>query len=640
MKLSIPPFLKTLSKKKKIALSVVSGLVFVGLASALFGGDDVEYITEKVEAGPLSQIVSLTGSVVADTAVELRFGLAGTVAGISVTTGEAVVEGQELARIDSAKLESEVKRTAAAVAAEEADITLMIVGPSTEERTVSQAKVHEAEISAANAVQNYENTLLSNAEALRQAELEVENAELDLDNAQITYDNTVAEQENNSSQSTNDIDAAYEDAQVAVETGFESVKQAIDSVDLLLGEIDEPLNPEFEDNLLDSPLSTRTACTQNFDSVIEALDVLEPDYASLKSAWTGEEVDAFLIEFEAMVQDAKEMVNAAYDILENMKTLDQDVVADIDTLKAIIETDQANMTSALSSIQTAIQGVDSAQLDNDSSDLNSNTTVSDASAALEQAKNLLEIAESNLQAQIVSNTINENEAQMNVDLKQVQLEQRQAEYAQLVAAPREVDLASQRARIRQAEAAYERALSELEDAIIRAPADGIVAKVNIDKGQSISSTENAISFMTPAVQISAQISETDITKVGLYNTASMTLDALPISEVFTGAVVELDPAETVIQGVVYYESTLIFDTTDPRIRPGMTVNIDVLTEERESTLQISPQALQFEDDQTFVFVYERGQAVKRLVTTGLQGEKKIEILSGLEEGETIVLYKK
>lgn len=616
----------------------------IGLtAKTFFGGADVEYITERVENAPLSQMVSVTGSVVADMAVDLRFGQSGTVAEIRVVTGQEVIAGQELARIDTGKLESEVKRTAAAIAAEEADLNLMIVGPSEETKAVSKAKVHEAEIGSKNAAQSYENTLLTNAEHLRKAELTVENAKLDVETAQISYENTLAQGDTTSSQSNNALIGAYEDAQIAAENAFESAKQAKDAVDLLLGEDDEPLNYDFEDDIFDASFDVRNATYQSFKAVSSALETLDPEFSTLKMNWTlenGTAIDLFLAELELMLQDSKVMVNSTYDILEAMNTLNAEELSDIDTLKTLIESEQANTTNALDLLQNAIQNIETAKLSEDSSDLSSSTSLSDALSTLEQTKNQWAIAESDLEAQKVANIVDENEAQMNLDIKMVQLEQRKAEYAELVAIPREVDLAAKRARISQAIASHERSLSELEDGILRAPTEGIVAKVKIEKGQSIGSNEAAITFITPLIQISAQISESDITKVGLDNAASMTLDALPISDVFTGKVIELDPAETVLQGVVYYESTLLFDSMDERIKPGMTVNIDILTDERESALQISPQALQFEDKQTFVFLYERGEAVKRLVTTGLQGERKVEILSGLTEGDIVVLYTK
>lgn len=632
-------WLSRIRQNKKWAIG--GGILLVLIVSTLFsGGEQKEYITELVEEGPLSQIVSVTGTVEADNAVELRFGTNGTVGSIVVEQGQVVREGDIIVSLQTDKLQSEVDRAAAGVQAEQAELNLMLAGPSDEEIMVSEAKIHEAEINATNAEQTYENVLLSNAESTRQAELELENAQIDLDNAQVAYDNEVADQANSNTQSDADVSSAYEDAIPAVESAFETVKQAKDVVDLLLGEEGDLLNTEFDSEFADASLSERNALKNSFNDVTRDLESLEPEFESLQDSWSGEEVNAFMESMVDMVEEAKNMVNLAYDILNIMESSTPSVQADIDSLKSDMETQQSVVTASLAEIQNALQAIESAQLDGTSSDLNANTSLSDAEAALEQAANQLEIAESNLTSIEVQNTIDENEAAMNIDLRQVQLEQRMAEHAKLVAPPREVDLAAQRARVAQAQATYQGALSDFEDGLIRAPGEGIVAKIDVSKGQTLSTSETAVQFITTELKVTANISETDITKVGLNNTVTMTLDALPLDQKFQGKVASLDPAETVLQGVVYYEASIIMDTQDERIRPGMTVNIDVLTDEKENTLQISPQALQFEEDQTFVFVLVRGESVKRLVTTGLQGEKKIEILSGLEKGEEVILYEK
>ncbi|MBU1151755.1 hypothetical protein KJ632_02915, partial [Patescibacteria group bacterium] len=131
-----------------------------------------------------------------------------------------------------------------------------------------------------------------------------------------------------------------------------------------------------------------------------------------------------------------------------------------------------------------------------------------------------------------------------------------------------------------------------------------------------------------------------------------TLDAFPLDVIFNGHVLSVNPAETVINGVIYYEAIILLDEPaegDPlyeqykQIKSGMTANLDILSAQAMGVLTIPPQALHYEGVETFVFV--PGQAEgngreKRIVKTGLEGEDLIEILSGLEEGQEIVLYEK
>ncbi len=601
---------------------------------------DSQYITEKVESGVLDQIVSVNGAVESNTSVDLRFGSNGTVEEIFVQVGEEVTAGKELARLDVDQLQSEVNRTLAGVQIQQAELDLMYAGPTFQEIQLSKAKIHEAEINVSNSIQELENVLLTSDENVRQAALNVDEAEVDLDNAEVAYDNALASQGTSGAQSESDIDSAYEDAQPEAENSLDEVKQALDNVDLLLGIDDDPLNVNFDTEINDAPLSTRTDLNNFFNSITSDVANLEGQYNLISANWTGTDVEDLLDDIVDLLEDAKYLTDLTHDVLELIETSSPAVQTDIDTLKTSIEADQASLSSELTSLLNAVQAITGAKLGESSSGISSSTEVNAALAGLESAKISLEIAESGLQTADVQAVVDKNNAEMDIDLADVRLEQRQAEHNQLIASPREVDIAAQSARVAQAQAIYEGTLSDFEDGILVAPTDGVVSRLELDVGENVSSTDIVANFITEDYQVTANISETDIAKISLNNEVSMTLDAFPIDREFSGKVVSIDPAETVIQGAVYYEATILFDEFNPSIKPGMTVNIDVLTDSAEGAIQISPQAVQYEGDETFVFILKGGDRVKRVVETGLEGERKIEILSGLEEGETIILYER
>lgn len=617
-------------------------IALIGGASAYFllTEEKIEYATEIVTEDSLKQIVSVTGSVEASTGVELRFGTSGDVSSILVQKGEQVESGQELIRLDSGRLQSNVKQALARIQIQQAELNLMLAGPSNEERALSEAKIREAEINLSNAQTEYENTLLQNAENLRQAELSVDSAEIAASQADQDYNDALESQNNTTNQINNDLEDAYEDSQPDAQTAITEIEQAMDKVDLLIEEDDDALNTEFDNEIRDAPLSLRIEVVNLYRSSKSAVAELKSRYQSLSSNWQGDDVDQFLEDLEEALEDAKQMTDGAHDILELMESDTVSVQSDIETLLGQIETRQDSLSAEIDTLQSAIQAIKSAKLSEDSSSLSASSSVKSAESALTEARNSLEIAESQLEKTTVENAIAESKAEMNIDIMQVRLEQRQAEYNDLIASPRNVDIASQEARVFEAQAAYEGNLSDLEDAILRAPSRGIVADIKVDLGESVNASDISLDFITEELQVTANISEADIAKVELGDSVSMTFDAFSINELFAGEIVSIDPAETVIQGVVYYEASILIQSEDPRIKPGMTVNIDVLADEKESVLQISPQALQYESGETFVFVLENGIAVRRDIETGLQGERKIEVLSGLEKGEEVVLYEK
>jgi HlyD family secretion protein len=124
------------------------------------------------------------------------------------------------------------------------------------------------------------------------------------------------------------------------------------------------------------------------------------------------------------------------------------------------------------------------------------------------------------------------------------------------------------------------------------------------------------------------------------NPAEIQLDAFASDVVFEGKISEIDPAETVIQGVIYYEGVIDFENEDERIKSGMTSDIEILSAEKEEVLVLSPEAIQYEGDQPFVFTLENGEKKRKNIDTGIEGERYVEIESGIEEGEEVVLYEK
>lgn len=107
---------------------------------------------------------------------------------------------------------------------------------------------------------------------------------------------------------------------------------------------------------------------------------------------------------------------------------------------------------------------------------------------------------------------------------------------------------------------------------------------------------------------------------------------------FEGRVVSIDPAEKIIEGVVYYEVTIDFEGKLPEgIKPGMTADIEITSASKENILVIPEEAIKKEDGKNFVKVYKNGKIEKREIKVGLKGDGKVEVVSGLKEGEKIIL---
>jgi len=92
-----------------------------------------------------------------------------------------------------------------------------------------------------------------------------------------------------------------------------------------------------------------------------------------------------------------------------------------------------------------------------------------------------------------------------------------------------------------------------------------------------------------------------------------------------------------VEGVVYYETTIDFKEVKEGIKPGMTTDIVIETNKEEDVLVISKEAVKKEDGKAIVRVFSKGKLKEREIEIGLEGEDLIEVISGLKEGEQVII---
>ena len=124
--------------------------------------------------------------------------------------------------------------------------------------------------------------------------------------------------------------------------------------------------------------------------------------------------------------------------------------------------------------------------------------------------------------------------------------------------------------------------------------------------------------------------------------AEATFDAFERGDMFSLEVSDIALAETVRDSVPTYKTTFVIREVPEEaltLRPGMTADIDVLTDVRDATLYIPTRSVVFAESGSYVHVYEDGLFKEVPITVGLRGsEGTVEVVSGLEEGQEIVLY--
>ena len=211
-----------------------------------------------------------------------------------------------------------------------------------------------------------------------------------------------------------------------------------------------------------------------------------------------------------------------------------------------------------------------------------------------------------------------------------------------IQAAQPADVASAQAQILVAQGQVQAAQAALDNTIIRAPADGTITQVDIKVGEQANASQEVLVLQdVNNLHAEADVSEADIASLSPGQPVDFTFDALGPDRHFAGTVLTINPASTVISGVVNYlvKATL---PNIPDIKPGMTANMTILVAKKSNVLAVPSSAVINQNNNQYVRVVDdikKGTYHQVQVQTGLNADGGlVEITSGLSEGQTVVTY--
>jgi multidrug efflux pump subunit AcrA (membrane-fusion protein) len=172
--------------------------------------------------------------------------------------------------------------------------------------------------------------------------------------------------------------------------------------------------------------------------------------------------------------------------------------------------------------------------------------------------------------------------------------------------------------------------------VIRAPATGTVVKFTLLPGEQYAPGATAVSFYSPDMKITADISELNIGRinVGANPMVHIALDAFP-DQTFTGKVTSIEPQEIDKDGDKYYRVNMAFNQTPPDVRSGMSADLDIILQTKESAIRIPEFLVYSRADGKYVKRMIDGTPTEQRVTLGISDGENIEVVSGLNEGDVI-----
>ena len=187
-----------------------------------------------------------------------------------------------------------------------------------------------------------------------------------------------------------------------------------------------------------------------------------------------------------------------------------------------------------------------------------------------------------------------------------------------------------------ARTSLETAVTDLERATLRAPFDGVVASVNIEVGQQVNVSTQAIEIADPSiVEVSGSVDEIDVLFLRVGAQAFVSLDALA-GQILPGTVSTVANAGTSQQGVVTYPVTVRVDSSESgRLPEGLSATAQIIIREQSDAILIPLQALYGTVQAPLVKVVVDEALVERQVGLGISDDFWVVIEEGLSEGEVV-----
>lgn len=218
-----------------------------------------------------------------------------------------------------------------------------------------------------------------------------------------------------------------------------------------------------------------------------------------------------------------------------------------------------------------------------------------------------------------------------------------------------IDIRSQENAVAQRQAALQDAKSNLADYAVRAPFTGVVAKSDIEIGDSASSGTIIATLLTKQTIAQISLNEVDISQVEVGQKATLTFDAVE-GLTLTGKVLEVDFLGTVSQGVVNYDVKIGFDTQDERIKSGMSVSAAIIIDSKQDVLVVPNSAIKSASSGSYIEIpgdeLDAGSSAsllsstgislssatqRQVIETGLSNDTITEVTNGLNEGDLVIV---
>ncbi len=563
-----------------IILIIVSGVFY--LYKGKKSGFDQEIFTVKKK--DLIQKVNVVSQVKAKESINLAFQTSGRVNEINFEIGEKIEKGDVIMELNNDQLNASLSQKRASLQSAQA-----VLNKYKSSLKSAQFKLEELRKG-------------SKPEEIKVYESKVEQAKASLKTAQ----SNLKQVKNKAEVEINNL---YDDVDSILNNAFLEADDAINYQIDAMFKNDNSEKPELTFTTSNSQAKIDIKSKRpEITKVVNELENNIDNNSTIEKEQSLESSKENLIEIRKFLNRLRDALNSAVGLSDTTLT----------TYKSNINTARSNINTVISNIETQQQLISSQKVVNENNIETAQNRVSEAEENLEVAKNNLKLTQS------------------GATEEQIKIQQSNIEQARL-------NIESQKATIQQTKAEIQSILTSIQETKLISPINGILVKKKVNIGEVVSSNQIvALVNSEGQYEIEANVPEMDISKVQIGDKAEVSLDAYK-EEVFKAKVVEIAPAETIIDGLTTYETTLYFINENKKIKSGMTADVDIITEEKKNTLVVPGRVIIREDNKTFVkklITNKKGeQTIKQVeVEVGIKGAiGEVEILKGLKQGDELIV---
>ncbi|MCE5237573.1 efflux RND transporter periplasmic adaptor subunit [bacterium] len=555
----------------------------------------------KVERGSVRRTVTADGTLKALTSVDVKSDAGGKVILLAVDVGDKVKKGDLIAKIDPTNTETAYSQAVADMQSSQAQLSQAQAEAQAQPR-LTRSTIAQAQAAYDSAVADLKR-LQSSTQPRDRAD-----ARASLDRAQASVREA---QENLSRMNVSTHPVSRSSARASLDQAQASLRSAQETVKRLK----QAQHPQASVQAKASLDKAKSALSVAEKELKRSRELNAKGYLSQSSLETAE--------------DTCESARAAYaEAQEVVRTVADDQAAELRAAEADVDQAQATLAAAqkkwtsLDDDQGSEKRATEAQLQQAQADLAS-AQRQWATLDQDQAEELAASRQAVKKARAALDNAKADAMQVRVKAEAV---------------------VSQRAQLAKAAAEVNDTRTTLSYTTITAPRDGVILSKDVEEGTIVNSGRSGVSEGTSivtlgdlsAMYVDVDVDETDLADISVGQQVEIEVDSVA-NKVLKGKVTRVDPQASTTSNVTTVPVEIEVLDHDKRLLPGLSATCTFLVGERTNVLTLPTRAIRQRDGKTTVTIPGDPSARVVMVEVGLEGDETTEIVSGLNEGDQVIL---